>query len=595
MIVCLVNNVFGAIFCEEWKYLFRNAELNAETLRNHCFAGHLRDSNLRSVVWRVLLKVLPYERLEWRRILNDRRADYTELKRRLNTNPRAEVFMDDPNLNNPLSQKDENPWNQFFIDEGLRDSIQKDVDRTFPELQFFQSHTTKRIMSDILFVYSKQNSHVSYRQGMHEILAPILFVIYFDHRSFEHLSEQNALTGFTDFELETLKALNDPAYLEHDAYTLFQQLMFLLEGFYANHDMDDVTSRKENQRPFQYPSSPGDFQTELLNRLTYIHERLLPEVDSLLYRHLHSLNIPPQLYGIRWLRLLFGREFPLHDLLYLWDVLFADSPVLGLCEEVFLALLVQIRHLLLCGDYSSTLQYLMRYPPTADIHVFVQLVLHLKEPKKYPKPKNLALYSHLTLAGKTHPNQDRSVSRFANGVSNGKPKSNVLSKIARPALSANSTPLMKRPENGMNGAAEMVPLKLAVPMDTNNAEPDLELMKEQICILQSRLNDADLKARKAAKDLLETAEYLEQKEEIGNQELCTIADELREMALVLRNDMLMEMERRRADSINRRPMTAEHFQLIQMNQDPVANVQPAKATPRSGEMVELHFARKKNF
>uniref|UniRef100_A0A1I7RUT5 Rab-GAP TBC domain-containing protein n=1 Tax=Bursaphelenchus xylophilus TaxID=6326 RepID=A0A1I7RUT5_BURXY len=458
-------------FFEEWKYLFRNAELDADTLRNHCFAGHLRDSNLRSVVWRVLLKVLPYERLEWRRILADRRRDYSELKRRLNTNPRAEKFGDDPNLNNPLSQKDENPWNQFFIDEGLRDSIRKDVDRTFPELQFFQSQTTKRIMSDILFVYSKQNSHISYRQGMHEILAPILFVIYFDHRSFEHLNEQNALGGFTDFELDTLSCVNDPDYLEHDAYTLFQQVMFLLEGFYANTDLEEdcdmETGRKENLVPFQGPDCPH-MHSQLLKRLTQIHEELLPQVDSLLYRHLHSLDISPQLYGIRWLRLLFGREFPLHDLLYLWDVLFADSPILGLCEQVFLALLVQIRHLLLCGDYSSTLQYLMRYPPTADIHIFVQLVLHLKEPKKHPKPKNLSLYSHMTLAGKAHPNQDRSVYRFTNGfngVSKPKMRANqVLSKLARPALSANSTPLLKRPENGLE--AEMVPLKIAVPMDT---------------------------------------------------------------------------------------------------------------------------------
>uniref|UniRef100_A0A1I7SHD9 Dynein regulatory complex protein 10 n=1 Tax=Bursaphelenchus xylophilus TaxID=6326 RepID=A0A1I7SHD9_BURXY len=82
-----------------------------------------------------------------------------------------------------------------------------------------------------------------------------------------------------------------------------------------------------------------------------------------------------------------------------------------------------------------------------------------------------------------------------------------------------------------------------------DVEPDLELMKEQICLLQTRLNDSDLRARRTAKELLETAEFIEQQEEIGNAELCAIADDLREMALSLRSDMQSEMERRRANSI----------------------------------------------
>lgn len=32
-----------------------------------------------------------------------------------------------------------------------------------------------------------------------------------------------------------------------------------------------------------------------------------------------------KLYGLRWLRLLFGREFPLHDTVLIWDALFAVS------------------------------------------------------------------------------------------------------------------------------------------------------------------------------------------------------------------------------------------------------------------------------
>lgn len=45
----------------------------------------------------------------------------------------------------------------------------------------------------------------------------------------------------------------------------------------------------------------------------------------------------------RWVRLLFGREFPLQDLLVIWDALFADSITLDLVDYVFLAMLLYIR------------------------------------------------------------------------------------------------------------------------------------------------------------------------------------------------------------------------------------------------------------
>ena len=43
------------------------------------------------------------------------------------------------------------------------------------------------------------------------------------------------------------------------------------------------------------------------------------------------------------MRLLFGREFPLQDLLVVWDALFADSITLDLVDYVFVAMLLYIR------------------------------------------------------------------------------------------------------------------------------------------------------------------------------------------------------------------------------------------------------------
>ena len=48
-------------------------------------------------------------------------------------------------------------------------------------------------------------------------------------------------------------------------------------------------------------------------------------------------------FSSRWIRLLFGREFPLPSVLEMWDALFADGPSLGLMDYIFVAMLMHIR------------------------------------------------------------------------------------------------------------------------------------------------------------------------------------------------------------------------------------------------------------
>ena len=40
-------------------------------------------------------------------------------------------------------------------------------------------------MEDILFCYVKEHQELGYRQGMHELLAPILFVMHVEMRDVE--------------------------------------------------------------------------------------------------------------------------------------------------------------------------------------------------------------------------------------------------------------------------------------------------------------------------------------------------------------------------------------------------------------------------
>jgi hypothetical protein len=56
-----------------------------------------------------------------------------------------------------------------------------------------------------------------------------------------------------------------------------------------------------------------------------IYDPLLQNFDISLYKHLTGLGIEPQLFALRWVRVCFGREFRLSEVLLLWDGIFAYS------------------------------------------------------------------------------------------------------------------------------------------------------------------------------------------------------------------------------------------------------------------------------
>ena len=69
----------------------------------------------------------------------------------------------------------------------------------------------------------------------------------------------------------------------------------------------------------------------------------------------------------RWIRLLFGREFPFEDVLRLWDIIFAEDPTLDLVDFICVAMLLRIRWQRKSGIitrkkdvYSHTLQSWIR-------------------------------------------------------------------------------------------------------------------------------------------------------------------------------------------------------------------------------------------
>ena len=179
---------------------------------------------------------------------------------------------------------------------------------------FFREPSTQKMLLDILFIYSKLHPDVGYRQGMHELLAPILWVIHCD------ALELN-LSSDTEAKKLLMVQVLDHGSIEHDSFSLFCAVMQTAKSFYEI----------------------GDSQSPIVERSQRIQNELLGSFDPELAVHLQAIEILPQIYLLRWVRLLFGREFGLKDNLSVWDVLFSENLSLSLVDMTCVAMLLRIR------------------------------------------------------------------------------------------------------------------------------------------------------------------------------------------------------------------------------------------------------------
>ncbi|KAF8392802.1 hypothetical protein HHK36_021039 [Tetracentron sinense] len=415
-------------------------------------SGDSRFSNLRGVQWRINMGILPPPSSieELRRVTADSRRRYAGLRRRLLLDPH--VLKDGNNspdlvMDNPLSQNPDSMWGRFFRSAELEKMVDQDLSRLYPEHgNYFQTPACQGMLRRILLLWCLRHPEYGYRQGMHELLAPLLYVLHVD---VQHLSEVRKLyeDQFTDKldglsfpesdlvysykfhktpdssicdmgidnekdirgsatkvcsleeldpEIQTIVLLSDAygaegelgillseRFMEHDAYCMFDALMSGAHGAVA---MADYFS------PLPAIGSQTGLPPVIEASSALYH--LLSNVDSSLHSHLVELGVEPQYFALRWLRVLFGREFLLEDLLIIWDEIFASdndksvasaeddagfsfgvfgSPRGAFISAVAVSMLLHMRSSLLATENAtSCLQRLLSFPENTDVKKLIE-------------------------------------------------------------------------------------------------------------------------------------------------------------------------------------------------------------------------------
>jgi len=369
--------------CTNWHQLF-DIDGYLEVVKEKALQGRLGHSPYRGICWKLFWECLPEDRSQWIGATKRLRADYEDVRKKHLTDP-YQSSMTDLAVNNPLSQEEDSPWHQYFQDGDLRNTIFQDVERLYPEMDFFRKNEIDDMILRCLFVYAKEHPNIVYKQGMHEIIAPIVYVLW--------ENAQNVKDTKEDLQ-EIIYVMNDQSYVEHDAYCIFKEIMDSMEPlFVANKTQTDAENigrqKVADVDNLFVPSSAVQSTTAISKKLTRIQNYMLKRYDHELYSRLQDLDIAPQVYGIRWIRLLFGREYPLPSLLYLWDAMFADGRSSDLVDFIFIAMLINIRSFLLNNDYSACLMKLMKYPASTDVKMMLRKALSLRSSKPAAaRPKN---------------------------------------------------------------------------------------------------------------------------------------------------------------------------------------------------------------
>ena len=103
----------------------------------------------------------------------------------------------------------------------------------------------------------------------------------------------------------------------------------------------------------------------------------LKTTDHILWQKLSSQELKPQFYAFRWLTLLMSQEFPLPDVIRIWDSLFADANRFDFLNCFALAMLILAREEILQNDFAGNMKLLQNYP-NVDVFLIISKAMDIQ-------------------------------------------------------------------------------------------------------------------------------------------------------------------------------------------------------------------------
>ena len=358
-----------------------------ENLQKYAIEGELNKEQLRPIAWKIFLGVLPNTTSlrEWVEIISNQREEF---KKKIKKFCKIKKFIGDPLGGGAKKKKGPDT---SYEDNELKSLINKDLDRTHQDIDLFLQNKIKNILANVLYIWSKENKDISYRQGMNELLA-ILFLVFYPFYFPSTRKPKNTKNDIIEF-LKDIELYKEDLYIFfHDEEEIQSDLFFIFEALMKKGMLnlfdpkilqkDDPEYKKYEIFPQMWKDDSDDEKpTYVYRRCALLTKEKLKSLDNDLYSHFKRIDLNCGVFLQRWLRCIFCREFTLEDVYIIWDIILCDDYInentqkysFIYMEYICIAMIFKIRDKLKDADQNDCFTTLFKYPETKDIMEIIKL------------------------------------------------------------------------------------------------------------------------------------------------------------------------------------------------------------------------------
>jgi TBC1 domain family protein 5 len=149
---------------------------NLEDIRLQVMKGALSWSCMRNLTWKFWLGYLPQDMAfkEWIPTARSKRVRYINLRKQ-------HTILQDSYDSSPVRQEQFLAMCDSTTENALLYAIYKDVRRTRSAMEYFCQPALQCLLVRVLYIYSKTHINISYNQGMSELLATIVYLLYVEN------------------------------------------------------------------------------------------------------------------------------------------------------------------------------------------------------------------------------------------------------------------------------------------------------------------------------------------------------------------------------------------------------------------------------
>ena len=367
-----------------------------ESLKSLSKDGDL-PKELRPTAWKIFLGALPSNSdiKDWIEKTNNQRVKY---KKKIKKYFSIKKYKGDP-LGSGNTKKNERDYNTLHEENELRRIINLDIVRTYQNINLFLQENIKKLLLNILFIWCKENEDVSYRQGMNELLAILILCFYPYYFTFQEKPKpkKDDIIKYVNLSTNTDKKYNlliynyfhDEEEIESDLYYIFNSLM--KKGMKNLFDPNVLVKNSEQYKLYEsfpniFKDETGEEKSDYISRRCFllINEKL-KIIDEELFQYFKKLDINCGVFLQKWLRCIFSREFELHQVFALWDVILVQDYIdennqkysFIFMDCICLSMIIRIRKKILKRDQNDIFALLFKYPHFGDVKEIIILAYNI--------------------------------------------------------------------------------------------------------------------------------------------------------------------------------------------------------------------------